>query len=123
MNEPLTDPQMAEELRWRRAEATLLRVEIERLNAKVVALRQRLQEKNEILHAYAGPAGMTPEDVAYALEEHVRVMRAVRALERSLQDYDIAGDDVLAEEHDLFIAAGVWPKAREIGWSEEESDD
>lgn len=84
-----------------------------RLWAALNDARERLRMA---LDEGGGAACMTPGDVAYALEEHARVMQAVRALERSLQDYDIAGDDVLAEERDLFIAAGVWPReAREIG--------
>ena len=43
----------------------LLRDEVERL-------RDRLREKNEIIRAFAGPTGMTPEDVAALRDANVR---------------------------------------------------
>lgn len=39
------------------------RVEIADLRTKVEQLSEYLREKNEIIKAYAGPTGMTPEDV------------------------------------------------------------
>ena len=33
-----------------------------------------LREKNELIKAYAGPTGLTPEDVAYALEDRQRLL-------------------------------------------------
>jgi len=50
------------------------------MDAIIVTLehgQEYLCEKNEIIKAYAGPKGMTPEDVAYALERAERVEKAL----------------------------------------------
>jgi len=46
------------------------------LVAEVLRQRDRLREKNEIIRAFAGPDGMTPEGVAQALERLARLETA-----------------------------------------------
>jgi len=44
------------------------------MTREIERLRDYLREKNELIKAYAGPIGMTPEDVAYALDDRRRLL-------------------------------------------------
>lgn len=50
--------------------------------------REYLREKNDIIRAYAGPTGMTPEDVAAALGRIPELERQVANLEADLHSRD-----------------------------------
>jgi hypothetical protein len=57
---------------------------LERGALEVDRLRDRLREKNEIIDAFAGPAGMTPEDVAHAVEQAAYWERTAAQIDEAL---------------------------------------
>ena len=57
---------------------------LERGALEVDRLRDRLCEKNEIITAYAGPSGMTPEDVAHAVEQAAYWERTAAQIDEAL---------------------------------------
>lgn len=59
--------------------------EVRSLFATITARDDYLREKNEIIKAYAGTDGMTPEDVAYALETLSHFKRRAVQLEVALR--------------------------------------
>jgi hypothetical protein len=67
------------------AEETLLELALDAAEELLEQYRGYLRDKNEIIKAYAGPTGMTPEDVAYALEERERLQEAARRLVELLE--------------------------------------
>jgi len=52
--------------------------------------------------------------IILALEQYARIMEAVRALERALPGYEIHGGNVIDEERELFVVAGLWPPREEV---------
>ena len=62
-------------------------------SAEIADLQRYLREKNEIIKAYAGPTGMTPEDVARKLDRLDRVTKVARSVIAACEE---AGSDRVA---------------------------
>jgi DNA repair ATPase RecN len=67
--------------------------EIQKLRTQLAEAHNYLREKNEIIKAYAGPTGMTPEDVARKLDRLDRVTKVARSVIAACEE---AGSDRVA---------------------------
>ena len=66
--------------------------EVEACEREVEAVLDTLREKNEIIKAYAGPTGLTPEDIASAREAIGEYFAAEAAYDMGLVDAEVIGE-------------------------------
>jgi hypothetical protein len=66
--------------------------EVEACEREVEAVLDTLREKNEIIKAYAGPTGLTPEDIVAGREAIREYFAAEAAYEMGVCDAEVIGE-------------------------------